>query len=1364
MKNIILILLTVFSCAGMTATAQENSIRTFIPEVPLKETSSLPSAPSVKISTLYLDGLGRDLQTVKQGASPGGGDIVKPHHYDSFGRPHREYLPYATTAEMVPGAFRSDYEAEHADYHRKAYSGDAYGYQQTVYESSALHLPQAISPPGKAWRPGSGRETKLHQRPNLAEEQVRRWTVNGDGLPLTQESYAAGELWVSTITDGEGIRSLIYTDRLGREILKKTQATPNPSKAHAGWHCTYFVYDKLLDLRVILPPKAVEILDGNWQRSLETDLSDGLYFLYSFDGLKRLIEKKSPGKETEQFLYDQRGRLVGSRDGNLKASGRWRYTQYDVHNRPVQTGIVADGRDRKTLQNDLDAESPRHDQAKPETGRVRFGQTITASSFDGHQRYTAAQAVVLKPGFQFVAKGSRSFSAGIGSQPEKQVTTGSFPRDEGEILTVSYYDDYSNSKKAFQEPASSRSPLPATGHYTGGLIRAEYLTERAVHYDKEGREILLLTEDHLGGETKQTNKYDFAGRLVETHTHIKGSLAFDYSDRYSYSPEGYLNAIYRRLAQEPETLLASYSYGLTGQLEEKHPGGLATFQYERHIQGWSTAIRPKSKDPGLFAMSLSYETGPQPLFNGNISEMVWSGRDQQHRAYRFAYDPAGRLKEARYAVPGKNTENDRYSLKEMRYDTNGNILGLTRHNRQGKDSFGEVDRLSYHYAPHSNLLESISDAVPDAGFDAKDFSSAPVPGDYRYDPNGNLTANPDKGIKRIRYNHLNLPQEMVFDSGEKLLFAYSAEGQLLYRQLEKKGKPAGRTDQLGELVLVDGKPRQLLHPEGRSVWEKGKWVPEFFIRDHLGNVRQVLRKPVRSTVLASMEPSRSKEENKHFEGIDQSRQAGVENNSTPGGSHSAWLHAGRGRILGPARRQKVEIGEQITLSVRGKYRDSPGHTIKPETFVSSGAKTRLLDQLTEFGNTPVPAGNPVLWLSLADLLIKELQTKPVPEAYLLYVLYDKEGNLYGKEKQALTKKAAGKHEFLETNFYIEKAGYLEAFLVNETETDVWFDDFRVQTLSPLVVQEDHYDPWGLELSGLEYRKEDRELSKYGFNGKELIADSGLNLYDFGSRLYDPTVGRWNVVDPLTDHRKQLDKSPYAAMWNNPIRYNDPDGRCPECEEKVKDPYEGQVYHSTGGAEYIFGNGEWTRDGGMLDGFTVESSGLEQNWADHDRVNLALTISGGLYGGLEGLSTSQGFWLGQNEKYYSARWGGNQYTGSRAGAFRAAKAYGLAGKATLIGSAGIGFYLTLNGYQLDGEKFGYNAQKAVAGSAGSILGGVAGAKAGVLIGGAAGSFFGGVGAIPGAVIGGVIGGFGLGLGGSYFGEFVGETAIDQLHNP
>ncbi len=54
------------------------------------------------------------------------------------------------------------------------------------------------------------------------------------------------------------------------------------------------------------------------------------------------------------------------------------------------------------------------------------------------------------------------------------------------------------------------------------------------------------------------------------------------------------------------------------------------------------------------------------------------------------------------------------------------------------------------------------------------------------------------------------------------------------------------------------------------------------------------------------------------------------------------------------------------------------------------------------------------------------------------------------------------------------------------------------------------------------------------------------VYDYGARFYDPSVGRFTSVDKLADDPNQVDKSPYAAMWNNPIRYDDPDGNCPNC--------------------------------------------------------------------------------------------------------------------------------------------------------------------------------------------------------------------------
>ena len=62
---------------------------------------------------------------------------------------------------------------------------------------------------------------------------------------------------------------------------------------------------------------------------------------------------------------------------------------------------------------------------------------------------------------------------------------------------------------------------------------------------------------------------------------------------------------------------------------------------------------------------------------------------------------------------------------------------------------------------------------------------------------------------------------------------------------------------------------------------------------------------------------------------------------------------------------------------------------------------------------------------------------------------------------------------------------------------------------------------------------------YRFGGKEILSSVGLDLYDFGARLYSPVTGRWMTMDPLCE--KYYSISPYAYCAGNPINFVDPTG-------------------------------------------------------------------------------------------------------------------------------------------------------------------------------------------------------------------------------
>lgn len=62
-------------------------------------------------------------------------------------------------------------------------------------------------------------------------------------------------------------------------------------------------------------------------------------------------------------------------------------------------------------------------------------------------------------------------------------------------------------------------------------------------------------------------------------------------------------------------------------------------------------------------------------------------------------------------------------------------------------------------------------------------------------------------------------------------------------------------------------------------------------------------------------------------------------------------------------------------------------------------------------------------------------------------------------------------------------------------------------------------------------------SKFKYNGVELEESLGLNLYEMDFRMYDPAIGRFNGIDPVT----HFSQGTSVAFDNNPIFWADPSG-------------------------------------------------------------------------------------------------------------------------------------------------------------------------------------------------------------------------------
>src|SRR5690606_26482020 len=170
-----------------------------------------------------------------------------------------------------------------------------------------------------------------------------------------------------------------------------------------------------------------------------------------------------------------------------------------------------------------------------------------------------------------------------------------------------------------------------------------------------------------------------------------------------------------------------------------------------------------------------------------------------------------------------------------------------------------------------------------------------------------------------------------------------------------------------------------------------------------------------------------------------------------------------------------------------------------------------------------------------------------PNAYLNYIIIDRDFNKVidmGAKPVTTAAREYGQNGAHERLFFddivVREAGYMYIYISNESEylVDVFFDDFRVTHVkSPIVSTSDFY-PFGLETSN-SYSRENSVKQDYKYNGKEFQDELSLGWLDYGARMYQPEIARWNAIDPVAD--AYYSNSVYSYVLGNPIANKDEQG-------------------------------------------------------------------------------------------------------------------------------------------------------------------------------------------------------------------------------
>ena len=725
----------------------------------IKETVHLDTNGASIENVSYYNGLG-DLSEIVSTASGTSDNVYTFKTYDSKGRESKNFYPTPIGSGLD---FKDYYSFVSAS---SNYYNDEYAFKQNYYDDADHIVREDVA--GNNWHAHSAHNECSYETNTLSDKVIRY-----DADPIAKSYYPEGCLEKESAKDADGNEVVIFKDLDGNTILERRNQGD-----------TYYVYDKLGQLRYILSPQYQE----------KEDLAAYAY-QYDYDECGNLVRKTLPGSQYTQYWYDKEGLLAYEQDALLRDKGLYRFYLYDRFDRVVLVGT--------TTSCNTNIKNAKHD--------------VSFSSQNGG---------IANSGYAFYGNTS-NFSKGSNVSLEKAY----------------YYDSYGFLSGAFKDDFAPISPSQKGGCndlLAGSIIKTSngQFLFTVNSYDPKGNLINTSTKGLKGYTSKVSNTYSLTNKLVTSDAELdvkygellKISLTNEYSTRNNLLISKKLILSHGEGTESSSTL--NYMYDATNRLSQiVRPEQYGNVSYSYDVHGWPVKIESNS-----FKEELSYSDGVgTPCYNGNISSLKWSNSNySEKRGYKFHYDRLNRLTEANYGE-GESLSNAGDNFKEsVNYDLNGNITSLERHGKKQDGTYGVIDKLNV--SLNGNQIVNISDAADKIVYEgALDFEPASDGiSSCKYNDFGALISDTGRGITMIEYDNNKNPIRIQFSNGNVTKYIYSAEGTKLrtiyYTAMPNINVPDGCTHELdaseiqttdsldflmeGNLILKNGRINKYLFEGG----------------------------------------------------------------------------------------------------------------------------------------------------------------------------------------------------------------------------------------------------------------------------------------------------------------------------------------------------------------------------------------------------------------------------------------------------------------------------------------------------------------------------------------------------------------------